>query len=152
MGNLQNKGKNSGSSFNVPPDNIFEAINRASREAARLRGENLYTAGGKPNFDSDNESDYDSDDQNEVHESSNKKGKASIRIEPADPNNPWLISSKADLKNEKAKMSALKEKCISNYPGISSTYIDKIKVSIWSLSNTLRFILKMLTSLFSIRI
>lgn len=127
MGNLQGKGGGSTPSLNVPPNNILDAIARASREAERLRAQQV----GQGASDSD---DYDSNSDSEERVEGNKKsvGKVSGRGKandgPADATRPWLISSKDDLDMERSEIKALKDKCASNYPGMQSSYIDKIKV------------------------
>jgi len=131
MGNLQNKEGNGGSfasSLNVPPGNLLEAVARASSEAARIRGEQEKRAATE--FDSDEE-DYDSDLEDEVRSESKNAGSNDKRgySEPPDPKYPWLISSRASMECEQEKINVMKQKCKDNYPGMSSSYIDKIKVS-----------------------
>ena len=131
MGNLQNKEGNGGSfasALNVPPSNLLEAVARASSEAARIRGEQEKRAATA--FDSD-EDDYESDFDDEVRSGSKNEGSHGKRghSEPPDPEKPWLISSRASIECEQEKINVITEKCKGNYPGKSSSYIDKIKVS-----------------------
>ena len=136
MGNaLQGKSGNAKSSLNVPPSMLFDAIARASKEASKRQGayqKTTATFDSSDEYDSDSDSDLDENDENWKINGSEKKEKKTVlkkNMDLADPKSPWLISTKNELDMELSQMKAVKEKCSSNYPGMLSSYVEKVKVN-----------------------
>lgn len=116
------------SQIRASPNSIVDTIARASREVARLQQEKqtpLVSSAITLNHDGSDSDDELEDPEEDYDE--NGVSNTGRSIEPCDPCRPWIISSKEEIDAEIARVQTMKHIFLSNYPGMSSSYLEKLK-------------------------